>query len=67
MHRVWTSTWAPTSPSFQGWNSVKQCIEHLAVVGVGTAEENREGQSLAVHDDMTFGAELASIGGIAPG
>jgi hypothetical protein len=53
-----------TSATFDRRDRVKQLLEHLAVVDVGTGNQHREREARRVGEQVALGTGLASIGGI---
>ena len=54
----------PPRQACNGWNRIHALLEHHGVVPVGTADEDHQRDASGIYDDMSFGAELASVGGV---
>lgn len=58
-----TTTWPFRSISPMHWrNRINEFFEHARVVFVGTAQRDCERNSMRIHDDVSLGTELATIG-----
>lgn len=54
----------PPSHACNDWNRIHALLEQHGVVPVGSADEDHQWDASGIYDDMSFGAELASVGWI---
>ncbi len=63
---VWPTSRAPWFAT--NWRQgVDQLLEHDRVVPIGAGDAHRQGDAVAIDDQMPFAAEFAAIGRVRPG
>ena len=54
----------PPRQACNGWNRIHAFLKHHGVVPVGTADEDHQRDASGIYNEVSFGAELASVRGV---
>ena len=54
----------PPQQASNSWNRIHALLEHHGVVPVGTADEEHQRDTSGIYNEVSFGAELASVRGV---